>query len=96
MFKDQKSLTNPVTVKKALPKELSCLHCLVSETIGRYNRTEMLFPSLSASGKPTSTILITAFIDHSVRERALSAAVTGGYLYSSSRKMICSLASAQL
>jgi CheY-like chemotaxis protein len=35
---------------------------------------------LSASGKPIPTILITAYIDDSVRERALSAGVTG-YLY---------------
>ena len=37
---------------------------------------------LSASGKPIPTILITAYIDDSVRERALSAGVTG-YLYKS-------------
>jgi FixJ family two-component response regulator len=36
-----------------------------------------LFQRLSASGKPVPTILITAYSDSGVRERALSAGVVG-------------------
>jgi FixJ family two-component response regulator len=39
-----------------------------------------LHHQLSASGKPIPTILITAFIDDRVRERAFSAGVAG-YLH---------------
>jgi CheY-like chemotaxis protein len=48
-----------------------------------------LHQCLSAFGKPIPTILITAYPDDAVRERALSAGLIG-YLSKPLRRMICS------
>jgi CheY-like chemotaxis protein len=63
-------------------------HIAARPRIAAYLASE-LHQCLSAFGKPIPTILITAYPDDAVRERALSAGLIG-YLSKPLRRMICS------